>query len=604
MTTPLRPARHKSRRIGQRPPFECIALLLQGGGALGSYQAGVYQALAEANLHPDWVAGISIGAINSALIAGNPPEKRVERLREFWEAITTPPFGVPTFQSMEIKNETVHRLVNQVRAFGTLLGGAPGFFTPHLSPPFLNPPGSAEALSYYDVAPLKVTLERLVDFDRINAGKMRFSVGAVNVRTGNFVYFDSTTHHIGPAHVMASGSLPPGFPATEIDGQHYWDGGIVSNTPLEWVLNSRPRQDTLAFQVDLWNARGELPRDLNEADLRQKEIRFSSRTRSGTNQFKKTQRLRRAFVQLLKQLPAGLRNEPHTQLLAQEADEHVFNIIHMIYRAKRYEGTSKDYEFSRRTMEEHWQAGHNDAVRTLRHPEFNKTLSPFDVTHAFKVSWLYELPFGRGTTFFSNAGKLLDALVGGWNINGSVKLQSGTPINFGNVSLVGMDRKELEDLIGVYYAQPITYGSTVVPSAPASYLPAEIIQNTFNAFANLPFSGKAIVPAGYGGCIQQFTGQCGISNLVVHGPNFFRTDLSLSKKIKLGESRNIELRASAFNALNNPQWRVGGWSADVVNVTAFGSGWGQLTNGTAYLDTSTTNDQGGRTIELMIRINF
>ena len=369
MTTPLRPARHKSRRIGQRPPFECIALLLQGGGALGSYQAGVYQALAEANLHPDWVAGISIGAINSALIAGNPPEKRVERLREFWEAITTPPFGVPTLQPMEIKNETVHRLVNQVRAFGTLLGGAPGFFTPHLSPPFLNPPGSAEALSYYDVAPLKVTLERLVDFDRINAGNMRFSVGAVNVRTGNFVYFDSTTHHIGPAHVMASGSLPPGFPATEIDGQHYWDGGIVSNTPLEWVLNSRPRQDTLAFQVDLWNARGELPRDLNEADLRQKEIRFSSRTRAGTNQFKKTQRLRRAFVQLLKQLPAGLRNEPHTQLLAQEADEHVFNIIHMIYRAKRYEGTSKDYEFSRRTMEEHWQAGHNDAVRTLRHPE-------------------------------------------------------------------------------------------------------------------------------------------------------------------------------------------------------------------------------------------
>jgi hypothetical protein len=242
--------------------------------------------------------------------------------------------------------------------------------------------------------------------------------------------------------------------------------------------------------------------------------------------------------------------------------------------------------------------------RTLRHPEFNKTLSPFDVTHAFKVSWLYELPFGRGTSFFSNAGKLLDALVGGWNINGSVKLQSGTPINFGNVSLVGMDRKELEDLIGVYYAQPITYGSTVVPSAPASYLPAEIIQNTFNAFANLPFSGKAIAPAGYGGCIQQFTGQCGISNLVVHGPNFFRTDLSLSKKIKLGETRNIELRASAFNALNNPQWRVGGWAADVVNVTAFGNGWGQLTNGTAYLDTSTTNDQGGRTIELMIRINF
>ena len=198
---------------------------------------------------------------------------------------------------------------------------------------------------------------------------MRFSVGAVNVRTGIFVYFDTTTHRIRPAHVMASGSLPPGFPATEIDGQHYWDGGIVSNTPLEWVLDSRPRQDTLAFQVDLWNARGELPRDLNQADLRQKDIRFSSRTRAGTDQFQKAQILRRAFLRLLKQLPAELLDEPHTQLLAQEADEHVFNIIHMIYHAKSYEGTSKDYEFSRRTMEEHWKAGYSDGVRTLRHPE-------------------------------------------------------------------------------------------------------------------------------------------------------------------------------------------------------------------------------------------
>jgi hypothetical protein len=242
--------------------------------------------------------------------------------------------------------------------------------------------------------------------------------------------------------------------------------------------------------------------------------------------------------------------------------------------------------------------------RTIRHPEFNKTLSPFDVTHALKVSWLYELPFGRGTTFFSNAGRLLDALVGGWNINGSIKLQSGTPINFGNVNLVGMDRKELEDAIGVYYDQSVSYSNATPVIATVSYLPAEIISNTSNAFANLAFTGKAIVPAGYGGCIQEFTGQCGISNLVVHGPKFFRTDLSLSKKIKLGETRNLELRASAFNALNNPQWRVGGWAADVVNVTAFGNGWGQLTNGTAYLDTSTTNDQGGRTIELMVRINF
>jgi NTE family protein len=369
MTTTDGQAKHKSHRDAPRPPFERIALLLQGGGALGSYQAGVYQALAEANLHPDWVAGISIGSINSALIAGNPPEKRVERLREFWETVTTPPPHVPSIGAFDIKGEFARQFVNQVRSFGTLMSGAPGFFTPRRPPPFLQPQGSAEALSFYDVSPLKATLERLVDFDRINAGEMRFSVGAVNVCTGNFVYFDSTTHHIGPAHIMASGSLPPGFPATEIDGESYWDGGIVSNTPLEWVLDCRPRKDTLAFQVDLWSARGELPRNLNEADLRQKEIRFSSRTRASTDQFQKAQMLRRAFLQLLKQLPDKLLNDPHTQMLAQEADEHVFNIIQMIYHAKSYEGTSKDYEFSRLTMEEHWTAGYNDAVRTLRHPE-------------------------------------------------------------------------------------------------------------------------------------------------------------------------------------------------------------------------------------------
>ena len=376
------PTKHKSHRLATRPPFERIALLLQGGGALGSYQGGVYQALAEANLQPDWVAGISIGAINAALIAGNAPEKRVERLREFWEAITESPFGVPQLSSAEIKDDTFHRFVNQARAFSTMLGGAPGFFSPRLPPPYLHPRGSAEALSYYDVSPLKATLERLVDFDRINAGSMHLSVGAVNVRTGNFVCFDTATHHIRTEHIMASGSLPPGFPAAEIEGEYYWDGGIVSNTPLEWVLDSRPRQNTLAFQIDLWNARGEMPRDLNEADVRQKEIRFSSRTRAATDGFRKAQILRRAFGKLLTQLPADLRKEPHVEMLAQEADDKVFNIIHLIYRARRYEGTSKDYEFSRRTMEEHWQAGYHDAVRTLRHPEI---LQPADTPEGVRI---------------------------------------------------------------------------------------------------------------------------------------------------------------------------------------------------------------------------
>src|SRR5215471_9480226 len=273
------PLLRKTHVATERPPFERIALVLQGGGALGAYQAGVYQALAEANLHPDWVAGISIGAINSALIAGNPAEKRVERLREFWEAITTPPFGVPDFY--EPKGELARTLVYHASSLGALMGGAPDFFKPRVLPPFLYPDGTLEATSYYDVAPLRASLGRLVDFDLINAGAIRFSVGAVNIRSGNFVYFDNATHHIRPEHVIASGSLPPGFPPTEIEGECYWDGGLVSNTPLQWVLDSMPRQDTLAFQVDLWSARGELPRNLMESETRQKEIRYSSSTRLG-----------------------------------------------------------------------------------------------------------------------------------------------------------------------------------------------------------------------------------------------------------------------------------------------------------------------------------
>ena len=367
----VQPVSDKTRRPKQSVPFDRIALLLQGGGALGSYQAGVYEALAEADLHPDWVAGISIGAINAAIIAGNPPERRVERLREFWEAVSVSPFGVPTLASVEIENDFAHYFVNQLRSLGILLGGAPNFFTPRMPAPLPWPLVSSgvDVLSYYDIAPLKATLERLVDFDRINAGPMRFSVGATNVGTGNFIYFDTTTHKIGPEHVMASGALPPGFPAVEIEGEYYWDGGIVSNTPLQWVLGGKPRHDTLAFQVDLWSADGQLPGNMTEVEMRQKEIRFSSRTRAATTFFKKQQHLRRAAWSLLKELPAELRNHPGAQMLSEEADEKVYNIIQLIYHSKKYERTSKDYEFSRRTMEEHWRSGHEDAVHTLEHPD-------------------------------------------------------------------------------------------------------------------------------------------------------------------------------------------------------------------------------------------
>jgi NTE family protein len=362
------PSQARPRRADERPPFECIALLLQGGGALGSYQAGVYHALAEANLHPDWVAGISIGAINSALIAGNPPERRVDRLREFWEAVSDSPFGSAYLRSIHFTDEYRH-FVNQARAFGVAMFGAPHFFAPRFPHPMFLPSSPVEALSVYDIAPLRETLEQLVDFDRINSKQMRFSVGAVNVQTGNFVSFDNANQVIGPEHVIASGSLPPGFPATEVDNEYFWDGGLVSNTPLQWVLDTRPRQDTLAFQVDLWNARGELPSDLAGAEVRRKEIIYSSRTRAATNNVKRAQKLRMAFVNLIKQLPEEMRSQEDVKLLETEVDDKVCNIVHLIYRSRKYEGIAKDFEFSRRTMEEHWQTGYDDATRTLSHPE-------------------------------------------------------------------------------------------------------------------------------------------------------------------------------------------------------------------------------------------
>ena len=362
------PARSRAR---PRPPFECIALTLQGGGALGAYQAGVYQALDEAGIRPDWVAGISIGAINAALIAGNSPERRVARLREFWQMVSVNPvWGAAADYAASLAADlSARRAVNQASAMIAVMAGAPGFFTPRPLPPALATPGSPAATSWYDTRPLLHTLERLVDFDRLNAGETRLSVGAVNVRTGNFVYFDTTTHKLGPAHIMASGALPPGFPAVEIDGEYYWDGGTVSNTPLQWVLQYGPRQDTLTFQVDLWSARGMLPRTLVDVETRRKEILYSSRTRENVDRFCAAQRLRHAVAKVFAALPAETAALPEAQSLRRFGDDKVYSIVHLIYRSKHYESHAKDYVFARLSMDDHWQAGYADTVRTLEHPD-------------------------------------------------------------------------------------------------------------------------------------------------------------------------------------------------------------------------------------------
>ena len=289
-------------------------LVLQGGGALGSYQAGAYQALCHFNFEPEWIAGISIGAINAAIIAGNAPEKRVPRLKEFWEMVSAPVPWNPI-----AKGDRGRSLFNETSAALIATFGVPGFFQPRFPPAPLWPQGSPQALSYYDTTPLRATLERLVDFDRINDLKTRLSVGAVSVTTGNFRYFDNFKFKklgkkIGPEHIMASGALPPGFPSVEIEGEHFWDGGISSNTPLDYVLEDLT-EDLLIFQVDLFSARGLLPVSLLEAAEREKDIRFSSRTRMNTDKNKQVHNARKVLRELIDKLPEHLKNDPSLDIL-------------------------------------------------------------------------------------------------------------------------------------------------------------------------------------------------------------------------------------------------------------------------------------------------
>ncbi|WP_029581694.1 DUF3734 domain-containing protein [Bradyrhizobium sp. URHD0069] len=361
-------------------------LVLQGGGALGSYQAGAYQALCDHDFEPEWIAGISIGAINAAIIAGNPREKRVNRLNEFWEMVSSPvPWNPIT------KSDRGRSLFNETSAALIATFGVPGFFTPRFPPAPLWPPGSPQSQSYYDTTPLRATLERLVDFDRINDLTTRLSVGAVSVTTGKFKYFDNFEFKklgkkFGPEHIMASGALPPGFPSIMIEGEHFWDGGIASNTPLDYVLDAELRNDLLIFQVDLFSARGLLPVSLLEAAEREKDIRFSSRTRMNTDKNRKIHNTRKALRELMGKLPDDLRNDPSVAILCEAAKENTVTVVHLIYRSKNYESSSKDYDFSRIGMIEHWGAGERDVRLSMRHkewlerPQSGETMVTYDLT--------------------------------------------------------------------------------------------------------------------------------------------------------------------------------------------------------------------------------
>jgi NTE family protein len=345
--------------------YDYVILVLQGGGALGAYQAGVFEGMTEAGYFPDWIIGVSMGAINGALLAGNPRKKRIKRLRAFWDRVSSgitiaaPPFFSALHQGF----------AHASAALGSVLG-VPGFFVPRVPPPAFMPDGAPGALSIYDVDPLRTTLGRLVDFDLIKRREVRLSVGAVNVRTGNPTYFDNLQTRIGPEHVLASGALPPAFAPVEIDGAYYWDGGIVSNTPLWYAVDHSPAVNVLIVQVDLFSAEGELPQNLDQVMERHKEIMYSSKTRFDSAHVREIQRQQRgALRRLLRKLPAHLKVDPDVKTLEASGRRGHVDIVHLINRRYSDAGSTKDYEFSRATVNELWAAGLDDARRVVAYPQ-------------------------------------------------------------------------------------------------------------------------------------------------------------------------------------------------------------------------------------------
>jgi NTE family protein len=354
-----RPSAKPRRRAAALPLPEQVALVLQGGGALGSYQAGVIDGLSDSGIEIDWVAGISIGAANAAIVAGNPPERRVERLRAFWDTMTS---ALPSFPILP--NDQLREWLHEWSAGFVLATGVPGFFRPRAISPVFATPGTPEALSFYDSTPLVETLNTLVDWDLLNNGPVRLSVGAVDVQSGNFRYFDTRSDRLDARHIMASGALPPGLPPVEIDGRLWWDGGLVSNTPLTHVLENQTTE-MLVFQIDLFAARDDPPRTIMDVVAREKEIRFSSRTRQVSDHLIRLRTEREAIRKVLAKLPAELADDPDVRALAQRAADQPVNLVHLIYRANAWEGGRRDFEFSARTMGEHWAAGREAVGETM-----------------------------------------------------------------------------------------------------------------------------------------------------------------------------------------------------------------------------------------------
>jgi NTE family protein len=334
-----------------------VVLVLQGGGALGSYQAGVYQALQEAGVEPDWIVGTSIGAINASLIAGNAPQNRLARLIEFWN-------GVQRTHGWDLRG-VLPGFADKLSYWTTLARGIPGFFTPNpLAHAGDSYPLGADRAGYYSTAPLEATLAELIDFDLINQGNPRLTIGAAHVRTSQMTYFDSRRCKLDVKHIMASGALPPAFPAVRVDGELYWDGGILSNTPTEVVLDDDPRRDSLIFTVHLWNPVGAEPGTMAEVLNRHKDVQYSSRIASQITRHQQAHRLRHVINELAARLPDAERDRPEVRELMGYGCQTWMHVVQLLAPQLDREDHTKDVDFSPSGIQRRWDAGyaHTKAV--------------------------------------------------------------------------------------------------------------------------------------------------------------------------------------------------------------------------------------------------
>jgi NTE family protein len=353
----------------ERPPFQ-IALVLQGGGALGAYQAGVYQALHEAGIEPDWVIGTSIGAINAGLIAGNEPERRLAQIKEFWHRMRAREFwGLAHWPGLDMV----------ASYWSTLLGGIPSFFEPNpLAFLGSNYPLGADRAGFYSTAPLEKTLAELVDVDTIARCNPRLTVGAAHVRSSRMHYFDSRGSSISIRHIMASGALPPAFPAVRLDGELYWDGGILSNTPVEAIFDDFPRRDSLIFAVHMWNPIGPEPASIADVLHRYKDIQYSSRVSTHIARQRQLHKLRHVVSELAKHIPAEQRNDPTVKDLAEYGCLTRMHVVQLLAPRLDNENYAKDTDFSAVSIRARWDAGYTDTARALQRAPWNDPSDPLD----------------------------------------------------------------------------------------------------------------------------------------------------------------------------------------------------------------------------------